>query len=226
MSTPRISEKHRANYTEGYPLLQADPEPDYTFLSASIGSTFEILMRRASGTASDLDAESSQALRVLANATQPSRSGPSAADALSAFEPVMQANYVFPLPTGRLAPSFENGSGALFEDLAPYIRAIVALDARLERYRLQLSGLHSQGSTGSKTTRTTRASRAALEGGNKSHTRKERWFPPDTNPARVLATGNQEWQDLLVQRGYFSLGIGERGETENNSSESSGEGGI
>jgi len=216
------------SYIEGYPLLQADLGSDYTLLSASIGSTFEVLMRKASETAPEPDVEASQASRVLANICKPAPGGPSTTDALAAFEPIMQANYVFPLPTGRLAPSFENGSGPLFEDLAPYIRAIVAFDLRLEQYRLQLSGLLSEGSTGAKKIRRTRASRAALEGGSKSHTRKERWFPPDTNPARILATGNQEWQDLLVQRGYFALGPFEsKGEPGDNSySESSGDGGI
>lgn len=193
----------------------------------SIGSTFEVLMRQASRTASQLDAESSQAMRVLANASQPNAMSSSAADALSAFEPIVQANYVFPLPTGRLAPSFENGSGPLFQDLAPYIRAIVAFDLRLEKYRLQLSGLLSQDTTGAKRVRTTRASRAALEGGNKSHTRKERWFPREMSPNRVLATGNQAWQDLLIQRGYFALGpVAEQTIEDQNSSESSGDGGI
>lgn len=185
-------------------------------------------MRKVTQTGTQLDAESSQAFRVLANAAKPKTAGLSAADALAAFEPIMQPNYVFPIPTGRLAPSFENGSGSLFEDLAPYIRAIVAFDLRLENYRLQLSGLLSQGSAGTKRARTTRASRAALEGSDKSYARKERWFPPDTNPARVLATGNQEWQDLLLQQGYFAVGpVGGSMKADDNSSpESSGEGGI
>lgn len=228
MSIPPISEKQKASYIDGYPLLQADLESDYALLSGSIGSTFEVLMRKVSQTGSQLDIESSQASRVLSNACTPAPSGPSRTDAVSAFEPIMQADYVFPLPTGRLAPSFQNGTGPLFEDLAPYIRAIVAFDLRLEQYRLQLGGLLSGGSTESKRVRRTRASRAALEGGCKSHTRKERWFPPDTNPARVLATGNQDWQDLLVQRGYFALGPvetkNESGDSSN--SESSGDGGI
>lgn len=187
-------------------------------------------MRRISQHVAEINAESLQAPLVLANASKSSATSPSAATALATFEPIMQGNYVFPLPTGRLAPSFQNGYGPLFEDLAPYIRAIVAFDLRLEQHRIQLSGLLSQGSTGTKRIRTTRASRAALEGGNKSYTRKERWFPPGTNPAQILATGNQEWQDLLLQQEYF--GVGTTGETvrgeadDSTSSESSGEGGI
>ena len=188
-------------------------------------------MRRVSQPAHEIDAESLQAPLVLANVSKSGATAPSAKHALAAFEPIMQANYVFPLPTGRLAPSFENGLGPLFEDLAPYIRAIVAFDLRLEKHRLQLSGLLSQSSNSTKRARTTRASRAALEGGDKSYTRKERWFPPGTNPPRILATGNQEWLDLLLQQGCFAVGTtvetAGRGEADGNtSSESSGEGGI
>lgn len=229
MSIPPISEKQRASYIEGYPLLHADLEPDYTSLSAFIGSTFEVLMRKVTHPVTQLDAESSQASQVLANASKSNVAGLSAADALAAFEPIMQANYVFPLPTGRLAPAFENGNGPLFEDLAPYVRGIVAFDLRLEKYRRRLSGLLSQGSTGNKRMRTTRASRAALEGSDKSSTRKERWFPPGTSPSRILATGGQGWQDLLHQQGYFAVGpVADtmRGDGDNHSSESSGEGGI
>lgn len=149
---------------------------------------------------------------------------------LAAFQPILRANYVFPIPTGRLAPSFDNGISPIAEDLAPYIRAIMAFDLRLERYRLQLSGVLSHGNDETKRIRTTRASRAALEGGSKSDTRRERWFPMDANPGLIQSTGGQGWQDLLVQQGHFpvhprreSEGPTDRSEP---ASESSSEGGI
>ena len=222
ISTPPMPDNQRASYIEGYPLLQADLEPDYTLLSAAIGSTFEALLRRASRPDSQFDAESSQAMRVLTSSTsKPAMPTVSVNDTLATFDPLMQAHYLFPPPTGRIAPSFENGSGPLFEDLAPYIRSIVAFDLRLEKYRLQLTGLLSQGSTG-KRVRKTRASRAALEGGSKSFTRKERWFPEDTNMSRVLATGNPAWQDLLVRRGYFPVGPMEEAKDSDDSRNSEG----
>lgn len=215
-----MSDNQRASYIEGYPLLQADLQPDYTLLSPAVGSTFEALLRRVSRPDSQFDAESSQATRIL-TASKPVMPTVSVNDTLGTFGPLMQAHYLFPPPTGRIAPSFENGTGALFEDLAPYIRSIVAFDLRLEKYRLQLSGLLSQGSTGNQV-RKTRASRAALEGGNKSFTRKERWFPEDTNMSRVLATGNPAWQDLLVQRGYFPVGPVEEAKDSDDSRNSEG----
>lgn len=100
---------------------------------------------------------------------------------------------------GRQAFSFENGVTAISEDLAPYIRAIVSFDLRLEQRRFALSGILSQDARDGKRIRTTRASRAALEGGNKESTRRERWFSARLNPSRVLATGGHGWQDILLQ---------------------------
>lgn len=48
--------------------------------------------------------------------------------------------------------------------------------------------------------RTTRASRAALEGGDKKHVRRERWFPPETDFSLILQLGGRVWQDILWQR--------------------------
>lgn len=173
------------------------------------------------------DSESLAAEKVMKKAAKAKVPGISKAEFLSAFEPIMRADYVFPLSTGRLAPSFENRMTAISEDLAPYIRAIVAFDLRLEQYRLELSGLLSQGG-GTKRIRRTRASRAALEGGDKATTRRERWFAIDTNPSRVLATGGNEWQDVLVQSGYFNVvpAVKQRRGSSHSISESSGDGGF
>ncbi|PLB37046.1 sorting nexin Mvp1 [Aspergillus candidus] len=201
-SSPPPSEKQRPNYIDGYPLLNAELVPDYSSLQVAIGSTFEVLLGRVSRGES-LDVESSRAAHVLANMAQSPVAGRPQAPFLAAFQPILRANYVFPIPTGRLAPSFDNGISPIAEDLAPYIRAIMAFDLRLERYRLQLSGVLSHGNDETKRIRTTRASRAALEGGSKSDTRRERWFPMDANPGLIQSTGGQGWQDLLVQQGHF-----------------------
>lgn len=87
----------------------------------------------------------------------------------------------------------------IVEDVAPYVRAIVSYDLRLEARRLHLSSLLSQGGAGGKRQRTTRASRAALEGGSKSSTRRERWFPKDTNFTWILQTGGDDWQEIALR---------------------------
>lgn len=111
-----------------------------------------------------------------------------------------------PIPTGRLSPSFENSLAPITEDIAPYVRGIMAFDGRLKQYRNTLSAIVStQRENGEKPGRTTRASRAALEGGDKASTRKERWFPGDTNYFWVQGTGKPEWQDALYQMGHFHV---------------------
>jgi hypothetical protein len=49
-----------------------------------------------------------------------------------------------------------------------------------------------------KKVRKTRAARAALEGGSKANTRRERWFSEMTDFEKVLKTAGEGWL-LLVQ---------------------------
>ncbi|XHG04277.1 hypothetical protein AWENTII_007553 [Aspergillus wentii] len=233
ISVPPMPEKQRTNYIEGYPLLHTDLKPDYSSLPAAIGSTFKVLMGNVFRPNNEHVLEYTQAEQVMHNVIKPQAVNPPGAELLAALDPVKQGPYnVFPVPTGRLAPSFENGTRPLSEDLAPYIRAIMGFDLRLEKYRLELSGLLSHSTNRTKKMRTTKASRAALEGGTKTDTRKERWFPSDTYSSRIMATGNKEWQDLLVEQGHFCVGTGPEASREpsrdcnEDASESSGDGGI
>ena len=205
-SGPPMPERYRANYIEGHPLLHADLKAEYSSLSAAIGSTSEALIGKVFRSRSKVDIEYSKAAQVLVNTSNVRAISAPDRQLATAFQPMIRGDDTFS-GSGRPAQSFNNGSGPLWEDLAPYIRAIVAFDLRLEQYRLKLCGLLSPGAGGMRNMRKTRASRAALEGGDKANTRKERWFPPDTNPARILATGNKEWQDLLVQSGHFAIGL-------------------
>lgn len=94
--------------------------------------------------------------------------------------------------------TFDSPLSVIVQDAAPYVRSIVSYDLRLEEQRLRLSNLLSQGGRNGKRQRTTRASRAALEGGSKAHTRRERWFPADTNFALIMETGGKGWQDITL----------------------------
>ncbi|OKP14990.1 Telomere length regulation protein elg1 [Penicillium subrubescens] len=209
-SAPPISESHRTNYTDAHLLLQADLLPEHPSLSESISTTFGSLISRVFRPKAE-DIESAGASRIFngwaQSAARQSVSPSTAKGFRKVFEPIIRANYSTPLAVGRAAPSFENGLAPITEDIAPYVRAILVFDGRLKEYRDNLFAAWSQGQggTGDKRMRKTRASRAALEGGNKASTRKERWFPDDTNYYGIQGTGRPEWQQILFDMGYFHV---------------------
>lgn len=190
--------------------MQADFLPEYSSLSESISTTFDSLISRVFRPKSG-DVESAGAGRIFngwaQSAARQSISLSTVKGARKVFEPIMRANYSIPIATGRLAPSFENGLAPITEDIAPYVRAIMVFDGRLKEYRDNIFAAWSQGQggTGDKRKRKTRASRAALEGGDKASTRRERWFPDDTNYYGVQGTGRPEWQQILFDMGYFHV---------------------
>ena len=106
---------------------------------------------------------------------------------------------------------FDGPLSTILQDAAPYVRSIVSYDLRLEEQRLRLSNLLSQGGRNGKRQRTTRASRAALEGGSKAHTRRERWFPVETNYAMVLQIGGKGWQDIATLEQVAGMGESDTG---------------
>ncbi|KAJ5120738.1 uncharacterized protein N7515_010126 [Penicillium bovifimosum] len=210
ISGPPLPESHKFNYLDSYPLLHTPLQVEYSSLSEAVGSTFDALINRTFRPSSTKDLENLYANRALSKAITSASPPPTPPSTLPQyqriFEPIMRANYSNPTPTARHAPSFENGLAPITEDLAPYIRAIMAFDGRLQQYREQLYALTAQeNGRGEKRARTTRASRAALEGGNKAFTRKERWFANDTPYYKVQNTAGPEWQNVLFQMGYFHV---------------------
>ncbi|KAL2851573.1 hypothetical protein BJY01DRAFT_232844 [Aspergillus pseudoustus] len=203
-SIPPLSEKQKLNYVEGYQLLSAHCVPEYNALTAEIGSNFGVLLETFSGKPRGIDSESVLAAKVLATSLGPKTVQ---ASGIEALVPIMRPGCAPPPSNTRAEMSTEHSLQRFAEDLAPYVRAIVAFDLRLEQYRFELRRLLSGNGRGAKRIRTTRASRAALEGGSKSETRKERWFSPAINVPRILGTGKREWQDLLVQNGYFTVPV-------------------
>ena len=107
----------------------------------------------------------------------------SCTDMVDIFEPLMEDFRTFPPTTGRGAASLDGASQTVVTEIGPYVRSIVAFDQRLEAMRDALSG--GSQSIGQ---RKTRAARAALEGGDKANTRRERWFPKDLDFEKVLQT--------------------------------------
>ncbi|KXG52784.1 ATPase, AAA-type, core [Penicillium griseofulvum] len=209
ISAPPPPEGYRSNYLDNYPLLHTELRTEYSCLSETVSSTFEALISKTFRPSTTEDLESQYAGRVLSKiiiSAMPPQTPPSTLPQFQRiFEPIMRANYSNPTPTARHAPSFENGLAPITEDLAPYIRSIMVFDARLQQYREMLYALTAQEHGRDKRSRTTRASRAALEGGDKASTRKERWFALDTPYYKVQGTAGPEWQNVLFQMGYFHI---------------------
>ncbi|KAI9375602.1 hypothetical protein BJX61DRAFT_493518 [Aspergillus egyptiacus] len=202
---PIMPEKQKLNYVEGYQLLSANHTPDYTSLIPEIGCTFEVLLEKSFRKPRETDLETSLARKIMKDRARPKAVHPQGIELSEALVSVMRPDCAVSPSNARVDLAFEHGLRSIVEDITPYVRGILTFDLRLEQYRRELSRLLSVNGRGAKRVRTTRSSRAALEGGTKAETRKERWFSPGVNVPRVLATGKKEWQELLVQGGYFTV---------------------
>lgn len=97
-------------------------------------------------------------------------------------------------------PLFEHGiCPASIQDIAPYVRSIASFDLALERQRSEMAGIGRK-------MRSTRASRSALEGSQRSKTRRERWFSKETDLRGLLATGGHAWPRPLAPSAPTSHG--------------------
>ncbi len=139
-----------------------------------------------------------QCLHTSFTTTPPGTSAIGRIEFAFAFDPIA-APSPSPVPlTAFLEPSvFDRTLKLIVLDVAPYVRGIVAYDAHLQKQRLKLSSLVSEGgraSRGSKRMRTTRAALSAMEGGPRSTTRGERWFKADLNPYLVAKTAGKYWK--------------------------------
>lgn len=113
-------------------------------------------------------------------------------DLSRAFDPV--ADPVWPSNSTAIELcSFDRTTALITEDLAPFVRSIVAYDGRLQQERTKLSNLLSEGGRPGKKLRTTRSAMSALEGGARKTTRRDRWFTGKVNTYHVMQTGMQSW---------------------------------
>lgn len=202
-----LTERTRNSYVEGSNVLQADPVVDQTGLSDLVAITIRTYAQRLLNDDQNPDTPppfDQSIISIIAHVVQGSQDGKAftKSSISPAFDPISRSQKaVLGIPKGPQISAFDGSLSVFAEDLAPYVRSIVSYDLRLEDQRHRLSSLLSQPGINGKKVRTTRASRAALEGGSKAHTRRERWFPNNTNFEAVLETGGKEWQDVLLQRG-------------------------
>ena len=195
-----LTDKTRFNYTTGYHLLQASPLQHGTGLNKDIVTWLKINAKPA---VSDLEVTLDReqlCSRIVASASTRNALSVTYEDLISALEPL--APFQNDLTDSELNSilASENRISNIATDIVPYVRTIVSYDIQLEQERLRLSNLLSEGGKPrGKRLRTTRASRAALEGGNKASTRRERWFPTNLNFPCVLNTAGEGWQQALCQ---------------------------
>lgn len=203
---PEVTEKLRSSYVEGAILLQANPATDQSGLASSLALALRACARRSTyGDCEHSLAPMSDrmALDMVPQVVQASDTQrPITKSSLSvAFDAIARSSKaVLGIPKGPQISVFDGPLSVIAADVAPYVRSIVSYDLRLEEQRRQLSCLLSQPEREGKSIRTTRASRAALEGGSKANTRRERWFPASTNFEAVLQSGEKGWQDVMLQR--------------------------
>lgn len=179
---------------------------DHSGISVSLGLALRLCARRILGSegagtrTATLNRDFGSRVIAGENQTLCSRKQNTRSTLIAAVHPIARPLKLSPaMQKGPYISSFDGPTSILVEDLVPYVRSIVSYDIRLEHQRNQLNLSLSHGGRNGKRIRTTRASRAALEGGNKQHTRRERWFPPNTDFSRILESGGVGWQDALWQ---------------------------
>lgn len=206
---PDIPEKARSEYVEGANVVQADPRTDFTGTSTSLAVAMRLLARRL--TPSYIPLTPASIIHQLPTLLEKSHAlrPVTAADMRTAFTAVS--------PTHAIS-SLTAPESVLAVDFAPFIRSITAYDLRLEDQRRRLDDLLSASHSGAgdtrntKRVRTTRASRAALEGGAKATTRRERWFPTALNFSAVAKTGGKTWGEVAFDRLQAAADVGSEGQ--------------
>ena len=203
ITQPECSEKLRNQFVEGVPLIQADIMEDAEGFGLELAITLRAIAARTANTYQGHGASDISERTIAAIITKSSQRSPQ--DVLSyqsmsfAFDPISRSQKpALGIAKGDSISSFESPTSVIVEDVAPYIRSIVSYDLRLEEQRQQLEAATLKPGKDGGQTRKTRASRAALEGGSKANTRRERWFPNSTNYDLVLETGGQQWQEVAL----------------------------
>lgn len=200
---PEITDKAREDYSLGRQLLDATVASTYDSLALSLSIKLKCLARgelqastpgSGSSHLNTLD-ESHLNSKIRQHETEPPNAltrddFSSAFDALAICD---KAN----TPSAHLGASVLDGTlRSIAIDVAPYVRSIVAFEKELQKQRQKLSSLLSQGG---KRMRKTRASHAALEGGSRSTTRRDKWFDANLNGYLVMRTAGEGWAAAIEE---------------------------
>lgn len=212
---PALSDKERANYPEGLALVDTPAASDPSELATHLVHALHIQsgrgLNRINPATASVPVSPPTATAECTYALTPSRLSQDVATRTAKQAQMQHAHALKltqvlgplsqPNPTylGTTSPSrlLATHAWVLATQIAPYVRTIVTSDLALEQTRLKLSNLISEGGSiiagDKKKARTTRAARAALEGGHKGSTRRERWFRKELGYLDVLGTAGPEW---------------------------------
>ncbi|KAI9667486.1 MAG: hypothetical protein M1821_000302 [Bathelium mastoideum] len=201
---PEIDETARVDFIEGYQLIQADlkvhfTETDHQLFAEMTSHANSVLAQSGlqdtySPEQPPFDEGSVGSTSVCEHVQEAQTQFLNYGDFLTTFEPLTEPGPQSTLQSTAPGVSvFEGTLRPIVEDVAPYVRSIVAYDLALEDYRLQQSNLLSQGGRNAKKARLTRASRSALEGSKRETTRRSRWFTKSLNAKLVLKTAGRCW---------------------------------
>ncbi|KAK4187158.1 hypothetical protein QBC35DRAFT_499454 [Podospora australis] len=214
VTQPEPSAKAHDDLIQGRPHLDTPRVAYYDELTADIPSALKLLAKssmqaRVQGLMKDQrdqlqplrETQALHCLQTYLTSDPPEKEQVRRIDLAYAFDPLAVADPYAAQPLTYLDPSvFDRTTNILIEDVAPYVRGIIAHDTNLAKQRLKLSNLVSEGgkpSQGSKRMRTTRAALSAMEGGSRSTTRADKWFKADINPYLVAKTGGKGWTEGL-----------------------------
>lgn len=190
---PDMPERARGHYIEGMKVLQTDEMIDYSDFSKHVLLTMTLGAWKTYA----VDPRAVQSDRILrgipAKRAQASREQPLNRRAFACFDPISTPAEVSVTNTGLQLSVFDGTFRVITMDLAPYVRSIVQYDQALEEQRERLGLMDTDGGRRAKRARTTRAARSALEGSQRSTTRKDRWFTKELDMWSVLATGGKDW---------------------------------
>lgn len=201
-SQPPMPDKARSQYIEGMALLQTDEVPRYDTLSQQLTVASTLAAYRISGlytneTISSRLADSISAAKSY-EGSHLTRHDFAVFDAISVPNESILSTH-----PGLSQSVFDGPLEPIATDLAPYVRLILQHEAALSEQQEKLNTILGEGRS-NKRARTTRAARSALQGGQRSLTRREKWFSKDLDVASVLATAGDNWPKTTVNVDEFS----------------------
>ncbi|KAK0637433.1 hypothetical protein B0T17DRAFT_109779 [Bombardia bombarda] len=225
VTAPDLPAKARDDFILGLPYLDTTSITQYDSLTTLLPSAIKSLAKSCLQTRTEAlqnhstpelnPLDESHAITCIQNSFKHPPAGTPAISRIDfafAFDPIAVADTGPLQAVSYLDPSvFDRALKLITLDVAPFVRSIVAYDLHLQKQRLRLSNLVSEGGGGvkaaqpssssssssslgpAKRMRTTRAALSALEGGSRSTVRSERWFKANINPHLVMRTAGTGW---------------------------------